>query len=432
VQTLWARDINSIGCKPYWYEIAYFILNINDLKYLMKESIQNLAHRHLPDLTAIRRHLHMYPELSFEEVETARFIEQQLAGWGVEFQAGVAGTGIVALVKGRHPEKKTVALRADMDALPIQEAGNAPYKSRKEGVMHACGHDVHTTCLLGAVRILNELRDQWEGTVKCIFQPGEEKLPGGAGLMIAAGVLDDPVPAGIFGQHVHPPLRAGMVGFRPGMYMASTDEIYVTVKGRGGHGAMPHLAVDPVAITAQLIVALQQIVSRYGDPTIPSVLTFGKIHSSGGATNVIPNEVKLEGTFRTMDEIWREEAHRRMRKIAESMAQGMGGACELTIVRGYPALHNHEALTERARGWAVEYLGAENVVELPLRMTGEDFAYFSQAMPACFYRLGTGNPEKGITSPVHTDTFDIDEAALETGVGLMAWLAVRELGQGGG
>ena len=398
----------------------------------MKESIQLLARQYLSDLTAIRRHLHMYPELSFQEVETAQFIAQQLTTWGVEFQSGVAGTGLVALVKGRNPERKTVALRADMDALPIQEAGEATYKSKNQGVMHACGHDVHTSCLLGAVRILQELRDQWEGTVKCIFQPGEEKLPGGANLMIAAGVLENPAPTGIFGQHVHPPLRSGMVGFRPGAYMASTDEIYVTVKGRGGHGAMPHHAIDPVSITAQIIVALQQIVSRYSDPTVPSVLTFGKINSTGGATNVIPNEVKLEGTFRTMDETWREEAHRRMKKIAETMAQSMGGACEFHILNGYPALHNHEALTVRAKQWAETYLGAENVVELPMRMTAEDFSYFSQVIPACFYRLGTGNPDKGITSPVHTDTFDIDETALETGAGLMAWLAVRELERGDG
>lgn len=394
----------------------------------MLDRIRSLAREYHSDIMAHRRHLHAHPELSFQETETARYVAARLAAWGIEHRTGVAGTGVVALIQGSNFRKKTVALRADMDALPILEANEVPYKSRNEGVMHACGHDVHTSALLGATRILHELRDRFSGTVKCIFQPGEEKLPGGASLMIKAGVLESPRPAAIFGQHVHPPLRAGMVGFRPGVYMASADEIYVTVKGRGGHGAMPHECIDPVAMSAQILVALQQMVSRYADPTVPSVLTFGKINSVGGATNVIPNEVRLEGTFRTMDEKWRTEAHRRMKKIAESIAKSMGGACEFNVLKGYPVLHNHEALTARARDWAVQYLGAENVVDLPLRMTAEDFAYFSQAMPACFYRLGTGNPERGITSPVHTNTFDIDEAALETGMGLMAWLAVRELG----
>jgi len=355
-------------------------------------------------------------------------VAAQLAALGVEHQHGVAENGVVALIKGKNPRKRTIALRADMDALPILEANKVPYKSQNEGVMHACGHDVHTASLLGTVRILNELRGQFEGTIKCIFQPGEEKLPGGASLMIKAGVLENPRPASIFGQHVHPPLHAGMIGLKPGIYMASADEIYVTVKGRGGHGAMPQDCIDPVVITAQIIVALQQVVSRYADPAVPSVLTFGKINSTGGATNIIPNEVKLVGTFRTMHEKWRTEAHKRMKKIAESIAKGYGAACEFYIMKGYPVLFNHEELTKRTKNWAIEFLGKSNVVDLPLRMTAEDFAYFSQAMPACFYRLGTGNPERGITSPIHTDTFDIDEAALETGMGLMAWLAVKELG----
>lgn len=393
----------------------------------MRDSILSLARQFHPDTVAHRRHLHAHPELSFQEVETGKYVSALLNEWGIEHRRGVAGTGVVALIKGKNPKKRTVALRADMDALPIREANEAPYKSQNEGVMHACGHDVHTSALLGAARILQELCRQFEGTVKCIFQPGEELLPGGASLMIREGVLQNPRPAAIFGQHVHPPLRAGMVGFRPGMYMASADEIYVTVKGRGGHGAMPQDCIDPVTITAQMIVTLQQIVSRYADPGVPTVLTFGKINSTGGATNIIPNEVKLEGTFRTMNEKWRTEAHKRMKRIAETLAKSMGGACEFNIVKGYPVLFNHEALTLRARQWAVELLGSERVVDLPMRMTSEDFAFYSQELPACFYRLGTGNPERGITSPVHTNTFDIDEAALETGVGLMAWLAVREL-----
>lgn len=394
----------------------------------MKEDIQLLANTLLQEVTGWRRQLHAHPELSFQEVETARFIVGQLQQMGVEFTQGIAGNGIAALIKGRNPRKRTVALRADIDALPIQEANKTPWASRNPGVMHACGHDVHTASLLGAVKILHSLRDRFEGTIKCIFQPGEELLPGGASLMIREGVLEKPRPASIFGQHVHPPLRAGVVGFRPGMYMASTDEIYVTVKGRGGHGAMPDQCIDPVMITAQLLVTLQQIVSRYADPAIPVVLSFGKISTVGGATNIIPGEVQLQGTFRTMNEKWRVEAHKRMKKIAESLAKSMGGACEFNIVKGYPVLYNDEALVARARRWAEEYLGKENVVDLPLRMTGEDFAYYAQVMPACFYRLGVGNPERGIISPVHTDTFEIDEAALETGMGLMAWLALQELG----
>ncbi len=394
----------------------------------MKEQIQRLAQQYHAEVVANRRHLHANPELSFQEVKTGQFVAAQLAAMGVAYQHGIADNGVVALIKGNNPRKRVIALRGDMDALPILEANNVPYKSQNEGVMHACGHDVHTSSLLGTVRILHELRDKFEGTVKCIFQPGEEKLPGGASIMIKEGVLLKPKPQSIFGQHVHPPLRAGMIGLCPGIYMASADEIYVTVKGRGGHGAMPQECIDPVMITAQILVALQQIVSRYGDPGIPSVLTFGKMNTTGGATNIIPNEVKLEGTFRTMNEKWRMDAHKRMKKIAESMAKSMGGACDFNIIKGYPVLHNNEKLTARTKKWAIEFLGKDKVVDLPKRMTAEDFAYFSQVMPACFYRLGTGNPERGITAPIHTDTFDIDESALETGVGLMAWLAVQELG----
>lgn len=395
---------------------------------MLKEKIQILANSLQGRAVETRRHLHQNPELSFQEVQTGRFVAAQLAEIGVSYQHGVAENGVVALIHGKNPKKKTVALRADMDALPILEANTVAYKSRNEGVMHACGHDAHTASLLGVVRILHDLREQFEGTVKCIFQPGEEKLPGGASIMIKEGVLENPKPTGIFGQHVHPPLRAGLVGFKPGIYMASSDELYVTVKGRGGHGATPHECIDPVVITAQIIVTLQQIVSRYCDPGMPSVLTFGKINSTGGATNIIPNEVKLQGTFRTMNEKWRMEAHKRMKKIAESMAKSMGGACEFHIAKGYPVLFNHEAMTIRAKKWATEFLDKTRVVDLPARMTAEDFAYYSQVLPACFYRLGTGNPEQGITSPLHTDTFNIDESALETGMGLMAWLAIKALG----
>lgn len=393
----------------------------------LKSSVRELAERILPEVIAYRRHFHRYPELSFKEENTSRYVAQRLDEMGVSYTSGVAGHGIVALIYGQNPERGVVALRADMDALPITEAGEVEYKSAHPGVMHACGHDAHTAALLGACHILHTLRDQWEGTVKCLFQPAEEELPGGASLMIAEGALENPKPTGIFGQHVYPPLLAGKVGFRVGMYMASTDELYMTVTGRGGHGAMPHECVDPIAMAAQIIVGLQQIVSRQADPTLPTVLTFGKINSVGGATNVITNEVRLEGTFRTMNETWRVAAHQKMKQLAEGIAAAMGGSCEFVIKKGYPVLYNNEKLTRRARQWAVELLGQDRVVDLPLRMTAEDFAYYSQVMPACFYRLGTGNPERGITAPVHTDTFDIDETSLETGMALMAWLAIQEL-----
>ena len=400
---------------------------INIATPAMKEKIKHLARQFHPDIVVCRRHLHAHPELSFEEIETARFVSAQLSAYGIEHQTDVAGHGIVALIRGRNPEKRCVALRADMDALPILEANAVAYKSKNIGVMHACGHDVHTSSLLGAARILQELRGEFEGTFKCIFQPGEEKLPGGASLMIQAGVLKNPAPTSIFGQHVHPSLEAGKIGIKPGIFMASADEIYVTVTGRGGHAAMPQDCVDPVIVSAQILVALQQIVSRCANPAIPSVLTFGKINSIGGATNIIPNEVKMEGTFRTLDEKWRAEAHQRMQKMAEGIAAASGATCDFHIVKGYPVLMNEEALTLRTRARAIAYLGKENVVDLPLRMTAEDFAYYSQVMPACFYRLGTGNTARGITSPVHTNTFDIEEAALETGMGLMAWLALEEI-----
>lgn len=375
----------------------------------------------------IRRHLHQHPELSFQEDQTSRYIAGKLEEFGIPFQRGMAGNGVVALIQGKNPTSKVVALRADMDALPILEANDLPYKSQNEGVMHACGHDVHTASLLGAAKILQEIRADLKGTIKLIFQPAEELFPGGASIMIKEGVLENPAPASIFGQHVHPPLPVGKIGMRPGSYMASADELYVTVSGKGGHGALPQDCIDPVLISSHIIVALQQIVSRYGDPTIPSVLTFGKINSTGGATNIIPEEVKLEGTFRTMNEKWRFEAHQRMKTIAESMAEGMGGSCDFDIKVGYPVLYNEPELTARARTYAQEFLGVENVVELPIRMTAEDFAYYSQQMPACFYRLGTGNPDKGLVSPIHTNTFNIDENALEVGMGLMAWMGVREL-----
>jgi len=392
-----------------------------------KHQIHQLADTFYPEVVTIRRHLHMHPELSYEETETGKYVARQLEMLGIPYQHGVADNGVVALIQGQDPDSKVVALRADMDALPIQEANEVPYRSQVDGVMHACGHDVHTSSLLGAARILHEVRDQFKGTIKLLFQPAEEKLPGGASLMIKEGALRDPEPTVIFGQHVHPPLEVGRVGIRAGMYMASADELYLTVKGKGGHGALPHECVDTVLLASHLVVALQQLVSRRANPTIPTVMTFGKINSTGGATNIIPDEVKLQGTLRTMDETWRFRAHELMRELVVHLAKSMGGTADLRIEVGYPTLLNDETLTGRAFTYAREYLGTDQVIELPIRMTAEDFAYYSQEMPACFYRLGTGNPAKGINSPIHTDTFDIDEEALRTGMGLMAWMAIREL-----
>ena len=394
----------------------------------LHQRVRDAAARALPTTSKVRRHLHRHPELSFEERQTQAYLSSRLNGLGIR-HLQVAGTGLLAEIDGTGAGP-TVALRADLDALPIQEQNVVDYASEVPGVMHACGHDVHTASLLGAAEILQSLRSYFPGKIRLLFQPGEEKLPGGATLMIKDGALRDPTPQSIFGQHVHPPLAAGKVGFRPGIYMASTDELYLTVKGRGGHGAMPHNAVDPIVITAQLITAVQQLISRNTDPTLPAVITFGRIQSDGGATNVIPNQVTLLGTMRTLDEAWRTELHRRLRALVTGMAEALGGQADLTINHGYPFLKNDERLTGWAMTEARSYLGEENVVDLPIRMTGEDFAFYTHHVPACFYRLGVRNDEMGITSPVHTDTFDVDEACLETGSGLMAWLALRQLTHG--
>ena len=393
---------------------------------MLKDRIKSLAQAYKQEVIDLRRHLHSHPELSFQEFQTAAFVAEKLKAIGITEIESKATTGWSALIKGKNPEKKVVALRADMDALPISEANEVPYKSQNPGVMHACGHDAHTASLLGAAKILHEVRDQFEGTIKLIFQPGEEIIPGGASLMIKDKVLENPRPNFILGQHVMPMIPAGKVGFRSGLYMASADELYLTIKGKGGHGAMPETFIDPVLISAHLLVALQQIVSRVANPKIPSVLSFGRVEALG-ATNIIPNEVKIQGTFRTLDEAWRAKAHEKMRQIAEGIVEGMGGQLDFEIRKGYPFLKNNPELTARSVAAAQTYLGAENVLDLDIWMAAEDFAYFSQEIDGCFYRLGTRNEARGITSGVHTPTFDIEEEALEIGAGLMAWLAVSEL-----
>jgi len=392
----------------------------------LKDSIKKHAADYLQEVIAIRRHLHMNPELSFREFETANFIVAKLEEYGIPYQSGVAKTGIVALIEGKDPKNRVVALRADMDALPLSEKNEVPYRSENEGVMHACGHDAHMACLMGAARILQEIKKDLHGTIKLIFQPSEEYYPGGAKVMIEEGVLENPEPDVIFGQHVFPELDAGKVGMRPGKYMASTDEVHITVKGRGGHAAIPDKVIDPVLIASHIVVALQQIVSRKSSPTMPTVVSFGRIIGDG-KTNIIPDGVQLDGIIRTFDEKWRKEIKEEIIRIACGIAESMGAGCDVDIEQGYPALVNDEELTKRAWSYALEYLGEENVEALEMRMTAEDFAYFARKKPACFFRLGTRNEKKGIVSNLHSATFDIDENGLETGMGIMAWFAVSEL-----
>jgi amidohydrolase len=390
---------------------------------MLRTTIKQLARQYAPDLIRIRHHLHAHPELSYKEFETAKFVREKLGETGIPCQV-MAETGVVGIIRGNNPERRTVALRADMDALPIREENDVPYRSVHEGVMHACGHDVHTTILLGAARILHELKDQWEGTVKLIFQPGEEKNPGGASLMIKEGVLTDPAPQAIFGLHVHPGLETGKLSFRGGMVMASADELYVTIRGKGGHAAAPHLTVDTILVASQLIVSLQQIISRNRNPLSPSVLSITSVQG-GYTTNVIPSEVKLMGTFRAMDESWRFKAHELIRKQATELVHSMGAEIDLHIDVGYPMVYNNESLDAVARTEAAAYMGQENILETEVRMGSEDFGYYTRQIPGCFYRLGVMNMEKGITSGVHTPTFNIDESAIEIGAGMMAWFGSR-------
>ncbi len=391
----------------------------------LQQQIKELAKKYAPEFIEVRHHIHANPELSYAEFETSKFIQQKLASYNIPFEIKAA-TGVIGLLKGKNPGKRVVALRADMDALPITEANDIPYKSTKPDIMHACGHDVHTSCLLGAAKILSELKEEWEGTVKLIFQPGEEKNPGGASLLIKEGVLENPEPQSIFGMHVHTVLPTGKLSFRGGMVMASADEIYITVKAKGGHAAAPQLTADPVLIASHLVVALQQVVSRNNNPFNPSVLSITSFQG-GSTTNVIPSEVKLMGTFRAMDEEWRFKAHELITKITKELVESMGAEAEIKIDVGYPFVLNNEALTAAAKKKASEFIGEENVEETELRMGAEDFAYYSHKIPGCFFRLGTYSPAKGMFTGVHTPTFNIDEDAIELGMAMMALFGATDL-----
>jgi hippurate hydrolase len=384
---------------------------------MLKDKIESLSKAYFETYRSVRHHLHAHPELSYKEFNTSQFIQNHLQSLGIPFKV-MAETGVVALIEGKK-SNRVIALRADIDALPIQEENNTAYASKIPGVMHACGHDVHTTILLGAAKILHDTKQNWEGTVKLIFQPGEEKNPGGASILIKEGVLENPAPTAIIGLHVHPILETGKLSFRTGKAMASADEIYVTVKGKGGHAAMPHLTADTVLAASELVVALQKVVSRDRDPLSPSVLSICAING-GFTTNVIPAEVKLMGTFRAMDEAWRFNAHKRMQEVAEGIATSSDAEIDFKIDVGYPAVHNDPAITQRARSIAISTVGESNVEEGELRMGAEDFGYYSQKIAGCFFRLGTGNKHKNITSGVHTPTFDIDEHAIEIGMRMMA------------
>ena len=394
----------------------------------IKQEIQKLSLDYLEEIIAVRRHFHQNPELSCEEFRTSEFICRKLDEFGIKYSKGIAKTGVVGIIEGRNPSAKVIALRADMDALPITEENNVDYRSAMAGKMHACGHDVHMACLLGASRILASLRDQFEGSIKLLFQPSEETYPGGAVEMIREGVLKNPSVSNVFGQHVINTVDAGKIGIKAGPYMASTDEIFLTVKGKGGHAATPEQLIDPILIASHIIIALQQIVSRNANPVTPTVISFGRIIGEG-RTNIIPNEVTIDGTLRTYDEKWRRTIHEKIGFMASGIAESMGGSCEVRISHGYPFLHNDEQLTQMIRAASIEYLGENNVVDLEARMTAEDFAYFARELPSCFYRLGIRNESKGIISNLHTPTFDVDESCLETGMGLMAWLAVSALQQ---
>lgn len=386
----------------------------------LQNQIKKRAKQYAGEFISVRRYLHAHPELSYQEFETSKFVQQKLTAYNIPFEIK-ATTGVIGLLKGKNPGKRIVALRADMDALPIIEENDVPYKSTIPGVMHACGHDVHTACLLGAAKILGELKDEWEGTIKLIFQPGEERNPGGASILIREGVLENPAPQNIFGMHVHTTLPTGKLSFRGGMVMASADEIYITIKGMGGHAAAPQFTADTILVASHLVVSLQQVISRHNSPFNPSVLSITSMQG-GNTTNVIPSEVKLMGTFRAMNEDWRFKAHALIKKLATELVHSMGAEIDIRIDVGYPFVLNNEKLSAAARAKAESYLGKENVEETELRMGAEDFAFYSHKIPGCFFRLGTGNVEKGITIGGHTPTFNIDEDAIEIGIGMMALL----------
>jgi hippurate hydrolase len=395
-------------------------MSLSTIQHSLQQKIRQLSRQYAPEFIEVRHHLHAHPELSYQEFETSKFVQQKLSEFDIPFEVK-ATTGVLGILKGKNPSSRTIALRADMDALPITEQTHVPYQSTRQGVMHACGHDVHTTCLLGAAKILSQIKNEWEGTIKLLFQPGEEKNPGGASLMIKEGVLENPVPSAILALHVNPQLEAGKLSFRSGKVMASADEIYITIRSKGGHAAAPQYTADTILVASHLVVALQQVISRNNNPLQPSVLSITSFQG-GHTTNVIPSEVKLMGTFRAMDEEWRFKAHKIISKLSTELVESMGAEIDLHIDVGYPAVYNDENLYREAKQIAQQFMGEQKVEETEIRMGAEDFGYYSQKIPGCFFRLGTANKAKGITAGVHTPGFNIDEDAIEIGMGIMAWM----------
>lgn len=394
---------------------------INRIKSLAKEVTELYV-------KPIRRQIHKYPELSFHEHDTVKLIEDYLYSWNIE-QYYVNHPGVVAVIRGKNPRKRTIALRADMDALPIQEKNKCDYGSVRQGVMHACGHDAHTAMLLGVAKVLNELKDEFEGTVRLIFQAGEEKLPGGAKLMIKDNVLYG-VDA-IIAQHVYPDLPCGEVGFYAGNYMAACDEINITISGKGGHAAKINERSNTTVAAAKILCAISELSSEFNkeERENPVIIAFGNFVADG-TYNVIPDKVCLKGTMRTFDEKERKLIKKKIKAISAEIAASFGVEARVKINKGYPVLKNDVDFTKSLRNNAMDFLGEERVKSLPQLMTAEDFAWYSHEVKACMYRLGTSNVEKGIVSKQHTPTFDIDEDALEIGVGTMAYLVVassREL-----
>lgn len=377
------------------------------------------------EVITIRRHLHRHPELSFGEHKTSEYIRGLLDSWGIPYVFPIVETGILATIKGNGPGR-CVAVRADMDALPIQENSQIEFQSTHPGIMHACGHDIHMASMLGAMYLINQLKEQFNGELLFIFQPGEEKLPGGASLMLKEGIFKNKTPDAIIAQHVLPEMEAGVVGFREGRYMASSDEIYITVNGVGGHGALPQKINDPVLMASHILISLQQEINRKSPSGVPTVLSFGKVVADG-AVNVIPDRVRLEGTFRTMDEPWRKRAHALIKQIAGGIALSMGGSCDIEIRHGYPVLENDEKITRFSKQKAETFLGKDHVEDMDIRMTAEDFAWFTQEVPGLLYRLGVKTPGQGKVLNLHTAAFRADETALETGASMMAYLALELL-----
>jgi hippurate hydrolase len=403
-------------------KITTFVLS--NQQETMKKRIQELCQQNSGFVIDWYHYLHAHPELSYHEFGTAQFVQDELSKMGIPFRAGIGGTGILGRIKGKNPDKKIIALRADMDALPLCEEVDIPWKSTHENVMHACGHDAHTACLIGAAKILNEIKNEFEGTILLIFQPGEEKAPGGARLMLEDGLFDESVPEIILAQHVSVDYPTGTMGFLSDKIMASADEIHVKIHGKGGHGALPHLINDTVLAASQTIVSLQQVPSRLCHPLTPMVLTFGKLIADG-ATNIIPHEVVLAGTFRTIDEQWRAEAKNHICRIITETCAAYGCTAEIEIPDGYPCVINNPNVTQKACEFATEWIGEENIRTLEMRMTSEDFGFFTQHYPCSFFRFGVKGEINANTGGLHSSTFRIDEKALQTGTGGMAWLAWR-------